>query len=161
MANTITAENVDISQVMGADGAAEAVETVGKLIEANPVSKKLLEAAETVEDAYEVFKNYVKMKWEDFKVVFEKTVDYFKAPKAALSDEMLDGVVGGSWGDFWNKYKHVIIRASIVVGCVAGGIAIGALTGGAAGAAVFGLLGAVAGIGGVLAYECKRDRSEG
>ena len=161
MAHTITVENVDVAKVMSAEGAAEALEKVGELIEANPVSRKLLEAAQTVEDAYQVFKDYVEMKWEDFKIVFRKTVDYFREPKAALPDDMLDSVVGGGWSDFWNKYKHKIIRASIIVGCIAGGIALGALTGGAAGAVVFGLVGAAVGYGGVLAYEYTRDRSEG
>ncbi len=161
MPNTITAENVDIAKVMSADGAAEALAKVEELIDANPVSKKLLEAAQTMEDAYLVFKDYVEMKWKDFKIVFQKTVDYFREPKATLPDEMLDGVAGGGWSDFWNKYKHQIIRTSIIVGCIAGGIALGALTGGAAGAVVFGLTGAMIGVGGVIAYEYNRDRSEG
>ncbi len=158
MANTITAENVDVAKIMSVDGSAEALEKVGEIIDANPVSKKLLEAAQTVEDAYQVFKDYVEMKWEDFKIVFEKTVDYFKEPKAALPDEVMDQVVGGGWSDFWNRNKHKIIRASIIVGCVVAGIAVGALTAGAAGAVVVGFVGAIVGIAGVIAYEYNRER---
>ncbi len=161
MANTITAENVDVAKIMSTAGADEALAKVGEIIDANPVSKKLLEAAQTVEDAYQVFKAYVEMKFEDFKIVFEKTVNYFKEPKAALPDEVMDQVVGGGWSDFWNKYKHKIIRASIIVGCAVAGIALGALTAGAAGAVVVGFVGAVVGVGGVIAYEYTRDRSEG
>lgn len=160
MTNTITAENVDVAKIMSVEGSAEALEKVGEIIDANPVSKKLLEAAQTVEDAYQVFKDYVKMKWEDFKIIFEKTVDYFKEPKAALPDEVMDQVVGGGWSDFWNKYKHKIIRASIIVGCAVAGIAVGALTAGAAGAVVVGFVGTIVGIAGVIAYEYNRDRSE-
>ncbi len=162
MEHTITAENVDVSKVMHVEGAEEAMEKVGEIIDANPVTRKLLEAAETMEDAYEVFKTYVEMKWEDFKVIFNKTVDYFKNEKAALPDEVMDQVVGGGWwGDVWNKYKHQIIRASILVGCAAVGAAVGALTAGAAGAVVIGFVGAVVGIAGILVYEHKRDKSEG
>ncbi len=154
MANTITAENVDVAKVMALSEAQEAMDKVGELIDANPVSKALLAAAKSVEDAYQVFKDYVEMKFEDFRVIFEKTANYFKGTKAELPDEVMDSVVGGGWwSDLWNSHKEKIIRAAIIVGCIAGGIALGALTGGAGGAVVFGLVGALAGCAGVVAYN--------
>ncbi len=161
MANTITAENVDVAKVMALSEAQEAMDKVGELIEANPVSKALLAAAQTVEDAYKVFKEYVEMKFEDFRIILEKTAAYFKEPKAALPDEVMESVVGGGWwSNLWNTCKEKIIRGAIIVGCIAGGIAIGALTGGAAGAVVFGLVGAVVGLGGCYVYEMNRQKND-
>ena len=126
MAEAVTVEELNVAEAMGREGMSE---TTGKLlsaIEENPVVSKLLNAAETIEDAYDVVKNYVVLKFEDFKVLFNKTMDYFKESKMALDDKVLDNVAGGGWfSDIWNKYKKEIVCAVIVIGCTA----VGALAG--------------------------------
>ncbi len=153
MEKVLTVENISVEKAVNYAGAKEALDKIWELIEANPVSMKLLEAAETVEDMYEIAREYVAMKLEDFKVLFDKTLDYFKEPKAALSDEVMDAVVGGGWSEWWNKKKHAVLRTAIFVGCIVAGAAIGAATGGAAGAIVFGLVGVGVGYLGTGVYE--------
>ena len=153
MEKVLTVENVSVEKAVNYEGAKEALDKIWEMVEANPVSMKLLEAAQTVEDMYEIAKEYVAIKFSDFKVLFDKTVDYFKEPKTALSDEVMDSVVGGGFFDWWNENKHGILRVTILVGCVVAGAAIGAATGGVAGAVVFGLVGLGVGLAGATAYE--------
>ena len=153
MAEAVTVENISVAEVMDCEGVQEAT---GKLLDSmkkNPAVAKLLDAAETVEDAYEVAKNYIKMKLEDFKVIFDKAVDYFKESKAELSDEILDSVVGGSLGSWWNKWKTAVIATAIVVGIAAlsvasCGTALGVI--GATASTVLGTVGSVSLGAGVL-----------
>ncbi len=118
-------------------------ETIAKaqeVLENDAETAALIEKAENEADMWEVFKKYVSAPVEYFKEVFQKVTDYFKADKAALSDETLDNVVGGwSFSNFWNKYKKTIITAAVVVGSAALlfsglGAPIGAALGGAAAA---------------------------
>lgn len=147
MSEAITVENVDVAKVMSAEGASEAVARLQDLMEANPAVKKLMEAAQTVEDMYEIAKEYIEVKLEDFKVLWNKTVDYFKESKTALPDEMMDSVVGGwSFSGFFNKWKKEIIATTIAVGCMAAGIVVGAALGGWVGAAAGALAGAAVGL---------------
>ena len=154
MSEAVTVENINVAEVMDREGAKEAAGKLLNAMEAEPAVAKLLEVAETVEDAYAVVKNYLKMKLEDFKVLFNKTVDYFKEAKTALSDEMMDNIVGGSWlGDFWNKYKKAIISTVIVVGAIAASAATGGALAGVAGAVIGGVVGAAGGAGCAIAYN--------
>ncbi len=147
MAEPIAVENVDVAKVMRTEGASEAVARLQVLMEENPVVKKLMEAARTVEDMYEVAKTYIEVKLEDFKVLWNKTVDYFKESKTALPDEMMDSVVGGwSISGFFNKWKKEIIATTIAVGCLAAGVVIGAALGGWVGAAAGAVAGAAVGL---------------
>ena len=147
MSEAITVENVNVAQVMSAEGAVERVQRILAGLEENPAVKKLMEAAETVEDMYAVAKEYIQIKLEDFKVLWDKTVDYFKESKAALPDEVMDSVVGGwSISGFFNKWKKEIIATTIAVGCTVAGIAIGAVLGGWVGAAAGAVAGAAVGL---------------
>ena len=143
MAEAVTVENINVAEVMDREGVQEATEKILDSMGKNPVIAKLLEAAETVEDAYEVTKNYLKIKLEDFKVLFNKTVDYFKEAKTELSDEVMNSVVGGSFGSWWNKWKKAVIATAIVVGVVALGVASGGVALGLIGATASTVLGTV------------------
>ncbi len=135
-------EEIDVAQVMAQDGAEEAAKKVEEIMSADPKVGALMEAAKTVEDAYEAVKTFLKVKWEEFKVVFQKTVDYFKEDKMALDDEVLNSVAGGSWGNFWEKCKKAL-AAVTVVACIAGGAAIiGFDVAGPIGAAIGAVVGA-------------------
>ncbi len=121
------------------------------VMEKDPVAVKMIEAAQTAEDVFEITKRYVEVKWEDFKRIFKESVAYFSNSKAELNDEVLDHVAGG-WGwDFIGSSKW-----SCILGCVVGvamavvGAGIGTLT-----AVVSGPIGVVGGIGlavGSMAY---------
>ncbi len=142
MADALTVENVNVAQIMSVEGAHEKVEQLVAVMEENPAVKKLLEAAQSMEDMYHIAKEYVEMKLEDFKVLWDKMVAYYKEEKAALDDDVMDGVVGGwSISGFFHKWKRVIVASCIMVGCMVTGAAIGAACGGIEGA----VLGAYAG----------------
>ncbi len=153
MSEAITVENVNVAQIMSVEGTHEAVDKMVAIIEENPVTKKLMEAAETLEDMYAVTKEYMEMKFEDFKVLFNKTVDYFKESKTELPDEVMDNVVGGwSLGSFVNKWKRQIIATCILLEGVATGVLVGAAVGGPAGAVAGAFVGLIAGVVGTGAY---------
>ncbi len=142
----MTVENVNVAEVMADEKAREAAEKLEAALEANPEDNALMEAAQSAEDMYQVAKKYISIKLEEFKVLFQKTVDYFKQDKVALQDEVLDSVAGGwSLSNFWNTYKKKIIAVAIVVGTTAAGIAIGAAVGGLGGALLGGAIGFAAG----------------
>ncbi len=152
----LTVENVSVAKVMANEKAQEAAEKLRAAMEANPEDNALMEAAQNAEDMYAVAKKYVKMKLEEFKVLFQKAVDYFKEDKVQLKDEMLDSVAGGwSFSSFWNDYKKQIVACVVCVGCIVAGAAIGAATFGIGGA----LAGAVIGfgVGGVAAAFITED----
>lgn len=100
-------ENADVRQ--------QSKELLAKL-EADPVINGLMEAAETIEDMYEIAKRYVTMKLEDFRQLFEEAMDYYKGTKVELDDDTMEYVVGGSWKSFWNTFKKVALTAVIVAG---------------------------------------------
>ncbi len=137
MADALTVENVNVAQIMSVEGAHEKVEQFVAVMEENPAVKKLLEAAQSMEDMYHIAKEYVEMKLEDFKVLWDKAVAYFKEEKAALDDEVMENVVGGwSLSGFFNKWKRQIVASCILVGSVIGGAIVGACVGGPGGAVV-------------------------
>ena len=106
---------VDMEKMLSTEDAKAGVAKVQEAMEANPAFNKVMEAVKTVEDMYEVAKAYVKMKYEDFKVLANKTMEYYKNSKVELKDETMDYVVGGwSFSGFWNKYKKVIIATAII-----------------------------------------------
>lgn len=105
MADALTVENVDVAKMLSVEGAAKSVDDMVAALEEIPAVKQMLDAAKTVEDIYQVVKDYLSIKVEDFKILFHKTVDYFKEPKVALADDVMENVVGGAWGFFetWKK----------------------------------------------------------
>ncbi len=152
----------NVALVMKDRTAAAEIRNLQAYMEADTVVNKMMEAAETVEDMYEVAKRYIQIKFEDFRQVFNDAMDYFKGSKVELDDEVMECVAGGfSWGKFWNTFKKVaiavavgvvVVGASVVTAGVAGavvGAAVGAVTtAGAAAGATTGLVGGM--IGGAL-----------
>ncbi len=153
MENVLTAQNVSVAKFMQVEGTTELIEKVDAALDSNPVTRKLMEAAQTVEDVYQIAKKYLEIKLEDFKIIFEKTVKYFKEEKTELPDEVMDTVVGGSFGDWLNKWKRNIITAAIAVGCTVVGAVTGACLGGGPGALALGLIGFGVGVGVAGAYN--------
>ncbi len=128
--NELTAENVNISEIMKIEGIHEKLDQFVEAMEENPVVKKLLEAAQSMEDVYQIAKEYVEVKLEDFKVIWDKTVAYFKEERAPLPDEAMEGVVGGSLASWWNRWKRVIAASCIMVSGAVCGAVFGACVGG-------------------------------
>ncbi|MGM9579793.1 MAG: hypothetical protein ACI3U2_00995 [Anaerovibrio sp.] len=128
-----------------------------RIMESDPVTARIMDAAETVEEMYEAARRYVNVKFEDFKRYFNEAMGCYEA-KMELSDDDMELVVGGSWKSFWQKTKKFLLSATVIVSCALGGAVVGAIggavvglgEGGPAGAAVGAAVGAVAGIvGGV------------
>ncbi len=158
MEKALTAENVDVARLMHTEGAEDVAAKVEQFLAADPVATKLMQVAETVEEVYEVVKKCVKITLGEFKIIFDKTVRYFRDEKAELPDEVMDNVVGGSWfGDVWNKYKTKIVICAIAVGCCVVGAAVGAVLGGGPGALAMGLIGLGVGIGLAGAYKAYAE----
>ncbi len=142
----VAVENINVADILGVEGATEKVEQVKAALEADLEVSLLVKAAETVEDVYEIVKRYSKATLEQVKVLFEKTVDYFKETKSVLADEVLDNVVGGwSFSNWWNKNKAFVLGGVVFVACVAAGAVVGACLGGAAGALGGAAIGVVVG----------------
>ncbi len=141
----VAVEDINVAEIYTVPGADRCVEKIKALVEADPESSALMQTAETVEDVFAIVKKFAKVTLEQLKVLFDKTVDYLKETKAALSDEVLENVVGGGFSDWWNRNKRAVIGWSIFGACVIGGIIVGACTAGLAGAAVGLMGGAVAG----------------
>ncbi len=154
---------IDMQAMMANEGARKSIEDVKAKLESDPVIGKLIDAAQSVKDLYEISKNYVEMKWEDFKAICEDALHYFNEDKVALPDDALDMVAGGGWSDFWNKCKSAVIAVGVGVGIavvvgaltagaivslpIAGAMAAGTIAGGAIG------IGSMAGIvGGIVQY---------
>ena len=144
-------EEVNVAELMAKDGAEEAAKKIEELLTVDPEVSALMEVAETVEGAYAAVKKYINLKLEEFKVIFQKAVDYFKEGKEVLDDEVLSAVAGGfSWGDLWNKVKKPLMAVAVFASFVAGGAIIGADVAGPVGAVVGGVIGAVAGVVGAV-----------
>ncbi len=153
MADALTVENVDVAKMLSVEGADKSVDDMVAAMEENPAVKKLMDAAETLEDMYHVVKEYLAIKLEDFKVLFDKTVDYFKETKAALSDDVLDNVVGGGFWDCVGKWRKEILAVTVLVGSVVECTLIGAAIGGPAGAACGAFVGLFVGAAGAAAVN--------
>lgn len=146
---TIDVEHVNVAEILGREDAQAEEKKFEAALAENPAAMKVFEAVKSVEDAYEIAKKFVQIKLEEFKVLFEKTVNYFKDTKTALDDETLDCVSGG-WGfsflsDFWNEHKFGIVFGSILVAGVVVGAIAGAATGGVFGAVIGACAGGVVG----------------
>ena len=135
--------DVKIEEIMNAQETKDAVKKIQEALEANTAVNKLMEAAQTVEDMYQAVKEYINMKLDDFKVLCDKTIEYFKSAKTELDDETLECVSGGwSLSGFWNKYKKTIC-AVVFVACMT--IATGGV--GAMGGITAAIVGGASGIG--------------
>lgn len=149
MANAaaIDVEKINVAEILDREESKAQSEHLLAAFEANPAAMKVLEAVETVEDAYQIVKHAAKVTLEQFKVIFDKTVNYFKDDKVALEDETLDYVAGGSgwFSQVWNKWKKQIVMGATIVACTVAGIAIGAAVGGLEGALMGGCAGAIIG----------------
>ena len=124
----------------------ESMAQMTDIIEADSEAMKLIEAARTVEDMWEVTKRFVKLGFEEFKNFFRNTVDYFSSPKAELPDEVLDNVAGG-WS-LTGLFSNIAKKTACVVACVA--CAAGFVTSlalGVVAATVAGPVGMIAGCG--------------
>ncbi len=137
----IHVEDVNVAEILEQEEAKSQVQEILAAFEANPAAMKVLEAAQSAADVFEIVKKFAKLKWEEFKVLFDKTVQYFREDKAKLDDETLEQVSGGSLSSWWNKWKKDIICSVIFFGCLAVGAVAGACLGGFYG----GLLGFAAG----------------
>lgn len=115
-------------------------------MENNPVVSKLLEAAQTVEDMYNIAKGYFEITFEKFQTMYEEATNYFKQDKVELADDTMEAVVGGV--PKWLKKLGKIALATVIV---VGVVAACAATAGAAGAAVGALGGYVVGTFGATA----------
>ncbi len=150
----IAVENINVAEILENEKSAEGLEKVKEVLDSDPEVSALVKAAESIEDVYEIVKKFSKATFEQVKVIFQKTVDYFKEAKAELSDEVLDSVVGGwSLSSWWKKNKKDIIGGAVWVACIGIGIAVGACTAGLGGALIGGCVGVVGGaVAGGVAY---------
>ncbi len=170
MTNVAVAD-INVAEVMSHEENQNAVEQLKAAMEANPVVSQMMEAAQSVEEMYASVKEYISMKLEDFKVLFDKTIEFFKGPKVQLEDDMMECVVGGwSFSNFWNKYKRAICATVVVAGVALIGAATGAVVGATAvvlagtsmvtgvsvGATIGGVIGA---IGGGAAFTASEKRN--
>ena len=147
----IAVENINIAEIMSAEGAAENVEKVKVALEADPEMGPMLRGAQTVEDVYHIVKRFSKATFEQVKVILKKTMEYYRRAKAELSDEVLENVSGGwSFSAWWKEAKSVIVSSTIMVSCIVAGAVVGACVGGVGGAIAGAAVGAMA--GGVIAY---------
>ncbi len=147
----IAIENVNVADILGTEQGAEGLEKVKAALEADREMSLLMKAADTLEDVYEIVKKFSTATFEQVKVLFKKTVEYFKGAKAELSDEVLDNVSGGwSFSAWWKEAKATIVSSTIMVSCIVAGTVVGACVGGVGGAMAGAAVGAM--VGGVIAY---------
>ena len=111
-------------------------------MEADPVTSKIMEVAETVEDMYEAAKRYITIKLDDFRKLFNDALGYYDK-KTKLSDDDMEMIVGGAGSSFWQKFKKYALAAVVIAGV----LAVSAVTAGAAAGAI----GAAAGAAGAFA----------
>ncbi len=160
----VAVENINVAEILNAEGAAERVEQVKAALAADPKASLLMKTAETAEDVYEIIKGFAKATLEQVKVIFQKTVDYYKQAKVELSDELLDNVVGGwSFSSWWNQNKSDIIGGAIFATCLIGGVIIGACTGGLGGAVIgaaagFAIGATLGGVAGLVTYAVDNSQ---
>ncbi len=129
----IATANIDVAKIMSHEDNKNAVEQIRAAFESNPAVSQMLDAAQSVEDMYEAIKEYFSLKLEDFKVMYDKAVDFLKSPKAKLEDDVMECVIGGSWSSVWNGFKKTacavaVVTAMSVLGGAAGvGIGMGVI----------------------------------
>ncbi len=121
------AEVLTIDEVMENEKIKAGMDDFVAAMEQDAAMMKVVEAAKTVEDMYEITKRFVKVAFEDFKKLFNQVAHYFSSDKTALADEMLDNVVGG-WS-FSSLFDNIGQKLACIAGCVAG---VGAVIGGIA-----------------------------
>lgn len=159
----VAAADINVAEIMSHEENQTAAEQLKAAIENNPAVSQMMEAAHSVEEMYQAVKEYISLKLDDFKVLFDKTIEFFKSPKVQLEDDMMECVVGGGFfSNLWDKYKKTICAVVVVAGMAVVGAAAGAVVGvtaavlagtsmaigGTAGATIGGVVGALA--GGVL-----------
>ncbi len=145
MVNTV--EEIDVAQIMSVDTAKEAADKLEEVLTSDPEMNAMIESTKSVEDVFDVVKRFIKITLDEFKVVFQKTVDWFTKEKAEIPDEMLDSVSGGGfWSNLWDKIKKPVVAIGIIASCTAAGLGVGAAFGGFIGAPVGGVVGLVVGI---------------
>ena len=132
----------NVALVMKDRAAAAEIRNLQAYMEADPVVNRMMDAAETVEDMYEVAKRYIQIKFEDFRQAFNEAMDYLKGSKVELDDDVMECVAGGfSWGGLWNTLKKVAVAVAVGVAVVGACV----VTGGVAGAVLGATVGAIAG----------------
>ncbi len=139
-------EVVTINEVMEDEKIKQGMDELVAAMEKDAATMKLVEAAETVEDLYQITKRFVKVTIEDFKKVFRQVADYFTTDKTEIADEILDDVVGGWSLSGW--FKKAANKLACVAGCIAG---VGAFVGGVALGGAIAFLGGPIGLVGGLA----------
>lgn len=140
-------EELDVAQIMSVDAAREAADKIEAAMSADPEINAMIESTKSVEDVFAVVKKFIDITLDEFKVVFQKTVDWFTQDKAVVADEMLDSVSGGGfWGNLWDKIKKPVVAIGIIVASTAAGAGLGAAVGGFLGAPVGAVGGLVVGI---------------
>ncbi len=159
MTDAMNVENVNVAEILEQEESKAKVQALLADFEGNPAALKVLEAVETAVDAYEIVKNFAKIKLEEFKVLFDKTVKYFKEDKAKLDDEALEQVSGGSFASWWQECKKAVICSTIVLGCLLGGAIAGACVGGLYGLVVGATIGGAAAL--TLAVPANAAISDG
>lgn len=128
--------NIDVAEIMSHEENHNAAEQLKAALESNPAVNQMMEAARNVEDMYLAVKDYIGMKLEDFKVAYDKSIDFLRSSKAKLEDGMMECVVGGVTGAaVWNGIKKAacaiaVVTGMAVLGAAAGGaIAVGIVLG--------------------------------
>lgn len=139
---------IDMNAIMTNPEAKRELEDFQGRLEALPEIHAMMEAAKSIEDAYEIVKKFVKVKYEFFKEMCMDAWNYFAEDKMALADEALDEVVGGAnwFTRCWEKCKSTIITVAVLGTCVVAGAVAGAVVGCGVGALPGMFLGAVAGV---------------
>ena len=153
--------SINVAAIMEDTQSRATIDQIQEAMSRDTVVDKMIEAAQTVEDLYQVVMRYGSMKFEEFKALCSDVMDYFRGPKVALDDEIMDAVVGGGfWGNLWNKCKTVVaaVGAGIVVGALAAGLVLSAAPLALTAAAVVGVVAGVA--GGVFLYKPIKDQME-
>ncbi len=89
------------------------------VIEDDALAMKMIAAARTVEDLYDISKRFIHMSFTNFQKLFREASAYFSSDKTKLSNDILDDVVGGAMGNelFLSDDKKI----SCLCGCVLGG----------------------------------------
>lgn len=143
---------IDMEAIMTNPEARRDLQNFQEHLESLPEIRPLMEAAKSIEDAYEVAKKFVTVKYEIFKQMCMDALGYFAEDKMTLADATLDEVVGGSnwFTECWEKCKGTVITVAVMGVCVVagavGGAVIGCGLGGFAGMAAGAAVGTFAGV---------------
>lgn len=122
---------MDTAMIMNSEGFNDKVQAQLQEMENNPVISKLLEAAETIEQAYEIAKHYVDMTFDKFSQLYEEAKNFYQEAKMELSDDTMENIVGGR-----PKWLNMLRKIALATAIVAGVILACAFTAGVAGGAV-------------------------